>query len=197
MRGAQIAIGLGVSALGALVAWYFHGRYFPAWNEEVQLSDGRITNIHRSQSMNSEGQLIATELTVDLPELGGRRTWKEFLTPAIVDVYDGKVYVVGSVTYKSAWQYQNPRYGYVAFVFADGQWRRVPFIGLPDPIRTTENIPFCARGKNTASWKEKQRGWCNPQGDFVAGASRRVELPTREKNFGALYALSRTIAKSE
>ena len=185
------------AVVGALGRWFYDHR-FPSWDEEVLLSDGRMITVHRAHKFNTERRLIETSLSLDLPEIKGAQTWREFLYPAIVDVYEGKLYVVGHVTYKSAWQYKDPKYGYVAFTYSALGWQRVPFISVPAPVRREENIAFCtAQTGLIRTWTSKQSGWCNLQGDFVLGAKRVINLQEREQNAKEIAELSGTTIKSE
>lgn len=180
-----------------VLGWQWYQRHFPSWDEEVQLSDGRMIIVHRAHKFNTENALIETALTFDLPEMGGKQTWREFLYPAIVDVYEGKVYVVGSTTYKSASKYKYPKFGYVAFVYSASGWQRVPLIQLPEGIRKSENIAFCDTAGTRPTWRAKQTGWCGMDGQFANGASRDVDLIVREKNAKEMADLARTTTKSE
>lgn len=180
-----------------VLGWQWYQQHFPSWDEEVQLSDGRMISVHRAHKFNTEHALIETALTFDLPEMGGKQTWREFLYPAIVDVYQGKAYVVGSVTYKSAWQYKDPKYGYVAFVYSASGWQRVPLISLPEPIRKNENIAACDTTGMLLTWAAKQTGWCTPEGQFVLGIQRSIDLFSREMNAKKMADLANTTIKSE
>lgn len=62
--------------------------------------------------------------------------------------------------------------GYVAFTLSPGGWQRVPFMSLPEAVRSSENIAYCTRAIRTL--EAKQAGWCNLQGDFVRGLSRKI-----------------------
>lgn len=187
-----LALLFGVAAMGA--QWY--QRHFPSWDEEVQLSDGRMLVVHRAHKINTDGNLIETALTFDLPEIGGQRTWREFLYPAIVDVYAGKAYVVGAVTYKFAGYYRNPRYGYAAFVYSSAGWQRVPFLSLPAEIRERENIAYCDTGVRL-TWASKQTGWCSSSGKFEIGLDRSIDLVGHAENAKKTANRANTYIKSE
>ena len=167
--------------LGVL-GWQWYQRHFPNWDEEVQLSDGRMIIVHRAHKFNTENALIETALTFDLPEMGGKQTWREFLYPAIVDVYEGKVYVVGDVRGSLAQfgAYRAPRLLYVAYVFSNGAWQRIPFLDVPNPIRQTENVPGCLTGASHTTWQSKQAGWCAKSGMWEISASRYVSIQEKE-----------------
>lgn len=196
MTNTKLSI-LALSAVLALAAFFLHlhEKFFPSWDEDVPLSDGRVLRIHRAQEFNTDGSLIETELSFNLPETGPARIWREALHPVIVDLHDGKVYVVGHVTYKSAWKYKDPKYGYVAFTLSPGGWQRVPFISLPEVVRSSENIAYCTRAIRTL--EAKQTGWCNFRGDFVPGLSRKIDLAARGRDAQEMAELARTTTKSE
>lgn len=182
--------------VGAIaLQWYQH--HFPSWDEEVQLSDGRMIIVHRAQKLSTDYALIETALTFDLPEMGGKQTWREFLYPAIVDVYQGKAYVVGHVTYKSDWQYKRPRYGYVAYVYTPQGWQRIPFMSLPEKVRASENIANCATSTTLSSWREKQIGWCNLVGEYVPGAPRIIDIAAQKFNAKKMAELANATSISE
>ena len=197
----KLGMKITVPALGLLVAgvltWQWYQRHFPSWNEEVLLADGRLLSVHRAETFNTEGALVETALTINLPEIGGTHTWRESLHPAIVNAYQGKVYVVGRVTYRSASQYKHPKYGYVAFVYAAPNWQRVPFMSVPEPIRAEENIAHCAPSIPIRTWREKQTGWCSLRGVFVKGANRKIDLAANERNAKEMAELANTNIKSE
>ena len=181
----------------AVLLFQWYRAHFPNWVEEVKLSDGRTIELSRTQKYDSDHLLLETALTFDLPETHGQQTWRQNLYPVIFDVFQGRVYAVGAVTYKSAWQYQRPRYGYVAYVFSQGNWSRVPFISLPEAIRKSENIAFCATPNMLSSWQEKQVGWCNLAGQYVGGASRDIDILAHELNAKQMAELANTTTKSE
>jgi hypothetical protein len=178
-------------------AWWLYATHFPHWNEDVMLSDGRIITVHREHRFNLQGRLLETALTFDLPEMGGKQTWREQLYPAMVNVHQDQVYVVGDVTPKLADAYADPKYGYVAFTYIDQGWRRVPFASLPESIRQEENMVGCKAAMNYKTWSEKQAGWCNLADEFVPGASRAVDLPAREYYARENAAMRGTTTRSE
>ena len=169
-----------VPCIVVAVGWTWYQRHFPSWDEAVMLSDGRLIEVHRTHTFNAAGALLETSLTFDLPEMRGKRTWKERLYPAIVDVYQGQVYVVGDVPYEHASGDHDAQYGYVAYVYHANGWQRVPFASLPESIRQNENIAGCTGARAYKTWKEKQTGWCSLKDEYVAGASRAVDLEARE-----------------
>lgn len=193
----KVALTLAAIALAVWLGHSIYQRSFPGWDEEVLLSDGRMLLVHRAQKFNTEGALIETVLTFDLPEMGGKQTWREHLSPSIVDIYEGRAYVVGHVTHKFAYVYKAPKYGYVAYTYGGSGWQRIPFISLPIQVRQKENMASCATESRLHSWQSKQSGWCNQVGEFVQGAHRDIDLAMREKNARDLAELSRSTPQSE
>src|SRR3990167_7176522 len=160
-----------------VIGWQWYQQHFPSWDEEVQLSDGRMIIVHRAHKLNTEHALIETALTFDLPEMGGKQTWREFLYPAIVDVYQGKVYVVGNaIGFAQRSAYFSPRYSYVAFTFSNGAWSRMPFDNVPLPVRTRENISWCDQKGEFKAWTSKATGWCDRTAKFERGRERVVDI---------------------
>ncbi len=193
----KTALCAGASLLIGVIAWQWYWQHFPSWDEEVLLTDGRIASVHRATKFNTEGSLLETALTIDLPEIGGKRIWREALYPAIVNSFEGKVYVVGFVTYRSSRKYRNPRFGYVAFVYANSGWQRIPFLSVPESVRSQENIAFCPEAAPIRTWRDKQTGWCDLQGNFVLGAQRKVDLVANERNAKNLAELFRSSIQSD
>ncbi|MCA3034553.1 MAG: hypothetical protein ING33_04975, partial [Rhodocyclaceae bacterium] len=93
-RVARIVVITIVLAIGALgYAWY--DARFPSWREEVRLSDGRVISVNQKRDFIEGRGTRRTWLTFSLPEMGGEQTWEQLLYPSIIDVADGKVYVIG------------------------------------------------------------------------------------------------------
>lgn len=183
---------LAIFGVAAMAGWDWFDAHFPKWDEEVQLSDGRMMRVHRAQRFDIEDTLTESELSFGLPEFGPM-VWREQLYPVLVDVWKDKVYVVGQLPSKSGYRYLESRFSYVAFVHSGGEWQRVEFLSLPEPIRRQENIPFCARGPELASWKSKQVLWCDYTGQITPTASRRIDLQARERNAQVIQNFERNV----
>lgn len=164
------------ATVGSLGWWYYDHR-FPSWDEEVMLSDGRTLIVHRKQEFVEGYGVRRTWLTFSLPEMGGKRTWTQWMYPAIVDVMDGKVYMVGYTPgVKQFSIYVNPRYLLVAYQWDGKDFVRIPFLNVPEKIRQKWNVLPCSkRGENT-SWQAKTHGWCSDLGAYVAGETRLMNL---------------------
>jgi hypothetical protein len=178
----RLIVGGVILLLLAVLGWQWYQQHFPSWNEEVQLSDGRMIIVHRAHKFNTEHALIETSLTFDLPEMGGKQTWREFLYPAIVDVYQGKVYVIGNaISFAQRSAYFSPRYSYVAFSFSNGTWIRIPFDTVPQTARMRENIVWCDSRGEMKIWAFKTTGWCDRAAKFEIGYARLVDLEFQRK----------------
>lgn len=117
-----------------------------SWKEEVKLLDGRVINItqlrrYDNASIGSNSGAVPREfwLTFKLPELGDQDvTWHENLFAQVLNVYQGKLYVVGiPFTTREFRQYGSPRPSYVGYRFDMGKWQRIPFNEIPFEIYDT------------------------------------------------------------
>lgn len=124
------------------------------WQEEVKLSDGRIITVTQKRRYEGayNGQnygVIPREawLTFKLPEFGDQDiTWHENLKPWVLNLHEGKLYVVGwPPTGLEFDQYGQQRPPYFGFLYESGQWRRISFAEIPEAIYDTnmwiENAP--------------------------------------------------------
>ncbi|TAK90517.1 MAG: hypothetical protein EPO06_07810 [Burkholderiaceae bacterium] len=128
---------------------------YRVWQEEVKLNDGRVivvTQKKRCQGAYTGGnyaRCIAREawLMINLPEFGAQPiVWHENLTPRILNVHNGHLYVVGwPPTGYEFDLYGKPRPPYIGFVFVDKQWKRIAFEEIPvaiyDVNMLIESIP--------------------------------------------------------
>jgi hypothetical protein len=125
-----------------------------SWQEEVKLSDGRVITVTQKRRYEGSysGQDFGTVvreswLTFKLPEFGNQEiTWHENLKPRILNLYDGKLYVVGIPPTGQEWRdYGKPQPGYIGFRYENGGWLRIPFAEIPVAIYDTnlwiENDP--------------------------------------------------------
>jgi hypothetical protein len=104
------------------------------WKEEVKLNDGRIIVVGQKRLMG----LIArvSWLTINLPEFSPQPiVWYEGLLPLVLNIDEGKLYVVGTPPTKIEYRnYGKPRPMYVGFVWENGKWIRIPFEKIPEKI---------------------------------------------------------------
>lgn len=161
---------LALAVIGAIaaVAWHFYQKRYPSWYEEVRLSDGRIITIHQKRQYFDNYGTNQSWVTLDLPELGGKRVWHSYLMPQRVDVVDGKVYVFGAPRGDRQYSiYRFPKNYLVGFVWAGDEFKRIPFLSLPEHIRRQENVFPCIPQSSIASLKLdlKEQRWCDPFGD--------------------------------
>ena len=171
-----IAVALGIAALG--FAWYDYR--FPSWEEEVLLPDGRKIVVKQRRDFIEGYGTRKTWLTFSLPEMGGERTWVEYMQPALLGISkEGEVFVVGWPTgEKQMGMYRHPRYGFVAFKWEHSSFERVPFTTVPEELRREENLIRClplSKG-HFFSWETKIQAGCNANGEFVTGASRQIDM---------------------
>ena len=120
---------------------------YVTWQEEVKLNDGRVIVV--TQKKRCEGaytgkefaKCIAREawLTINLPEFSSKEiVWHERLSPKIVNIHEGKLYVVGiPPTCLEFDFYGKPQPDYIGFIFESGGWRRIPFNKIPKAIYDT------------------------------------------------------------
>ncbi|MDD5385501.1 MAG: hypothetical protein PHG89_11585 [Gallionella sp.] len=116
------------------------------WQEEIKLSDGRVITITQKRRYESVytgsnyGNLPREYwLIFKLPEFGNKEiTWHENLLPQVLNVYQGKFYVVGTpFTEVEFRQYGKPFPEYVPYRYEAGQWQRIPFNEIPEAIYET------------------------------------------------------------
>lgn len=109
-----------------------------SWQEEVKLLDGRVITI--AQKRRYEGRVPREHwMTFKLPEFGNQEiTWHENLLAQVLNVYQGKLYVVGTpFTEQEYRQYGKPYPVYVPYRYEAGQWQRIPFNEIPVAIYDT------------------------------------------------------------
>lgn len=138
----------------------------PTWKEEVRLSDGRVIEITQKRKFYENYGTDRTWLTFSLPEMQGRQTWDGYLAPMKIDAYKGRVYVMGRPRKpKHVQYYQYPKICIVPFVWADGEFRRIPFDQAPPSLLATENVfPCVPEKKGKLTLAEKDSNWCPPTG---------------------------------
>jgi hypothetical protein len=114
---------------------------FVSWKEEVKLNDGRVIVVEQKKRM--EGQ-IAREawLTINLPEFSSQPIiWHENLNPLILNISNGKLYVVGRPpSGLEIRQYGIQKPFYIGFEWSNGAFQRIPFEEIPENIYTTNML---------------------------------------------------------
>lgn len=114
-----------------------------SWKEDVKLLDGReitVTQTRRFEGsyngVNYGSVVREVWLTLKLPEFGNQEIiWHENLLPWVVNVYKGKLYVVGwPPTGREFYLYGGSRPPYIGFVYENNKWKRIPFAEIPVEI---------------------------------------------------------------
>lgn len=117
-----------------------------SWQEEVKLTDGRVIivtqkrryeNVYTGQNFGDLPREFW--LTFKLPEFGDQEiTWHENLKPQVLNIHQGKLYVVGiPFTEREFREYGRPFPEYVPYLYDAGQWNRIPFNEIPVAIYET------------------------------------------------------------
>jgi hypothetical protein len=149
-------------------AWRWYEHQYPSWTEEVRLLDGRVIAVTQTRKYFDKYGTDQSWVTFSLPEMGGARTWHSFLVPMRVDVYNGKVYVLGRPRGPKQFQYYNyPKHYIVSFTWSNEAFVRVPLQQVPERIRVEENIYPCVPNPlpEMLTLKVKDDYWCLPQGE--------------------------------
>ena len=116
------------------------------WTEEVKLQDGRIIIVNQKRRIEQGKMPRESWLTFTLPGFGDKAiVWHESLETQVLNVYKGKLYVVGiPFTEESFRQYGKPYPEYVPYRYEGKNWIRIPFSEVPVEIYDTnmyfENI---------------------------------------------------------
>jgi len=117
-----------------------------SWQEEVKLLDGRVITITQKRRYENvyDGQSSGNLprefwVTFKLPEFGEQEiVWHENLLPMILNVYQGKLYVIGVPwTELEFRQYGKPKPFYIGYRYESAQFVRIPFQEIPEPIYDT------------------------------------------------------------
>lgn len=150
-----------------------------SWQEEVKLSDGRVITITQKRRYENvydghgSGNLPREFwLTFKLPEFGDQEiTWHENLLPRVLNVYEGKLYVVGIPwTEREFRQYGNPKPSFLGYRYEAGQWQPISFNEIPvaiydtnlliatEPPRDIKFVSFSIKAQEIANEKIPNRG---------------------------------------
>ena len=108
---------------------------YPTWKEEVKLNDGRVIVVEQKRRLE-QGFVRESWITVNLPEFSASPiVWDEKLMPSILNIDDGKLYIVGEpATGRETDLYGCPEHGYVGFKWDGENWKRIPFAQIPENI---------------------------------------------------------------
>jgi hypothetical protein len=175
--------GINKNSAMSLITWFSRGLFLAClclltacsntvmWEEEVELSDGRIIVV--TQKKRCEGgdyaaktgaSCVAREswLTIRLAEFSDKDIlWHESLDPMVLNVHQGRLYVVGRPPHTlefRAYGATNPPY--FGFVWEQGVWRRLRFAEIPESIyernMLTESIPQTRTNRLTLAVKNSE-----------------------------------------
>ena len=113
-----------------------------SWTEEVKLLDGRVITVTQKRRIEEDIEREAW-VTFKLPEFGDKEiVWHENLDTMVLNVYQGKLYVVGVpgtiIEYR---QYGRPEPFYIGYRFDNAQWVRIPFSEIPVAIYDANMYP--------------------------------------------------------
>jgi hypothetical protein len=169
-----------------------------SWKEEVRLNDESVIVVTQRRScdlpIQSEKSFGCIEreawVTLDMPQFSPQAiVWNEKLHPRIVNVYNGKLYIVGSPPTERESRlyeiYAKPVSPYLSFLWDKGQWNRIPLAQVPEAIYGTnmliEGIPPKDVSVLTVEVKESRK--VNGNGQYAKHLKRvdptyiRPELP--------------------
>ena len=164
------------------------------WQEEVKLLDGRVITV--KQKLRYE-RLTPREswITVNLPETGNQDvTWNERLTPKVLNVINGKLYIVGMpITEIEFYWYHKPSPPYIGFIYDNKAWRQIPFKEIPVEIYDM-NLSFRIRDYNwpapitpaVLTEADQAKDWADPRlsllnKDFFKRINPKARAPDEEK----------------
>jgi hypothetical protein len=169
------------------------GPEYKTWQEEVKFNDGRVIVVKqkkRCQGAYTGGNYAAcipreAWLTINLPEFSAQEiVWHESLDPMIVNLHNGRLYVVGWPPTNLEFRlYGKPRPPYVGFLFENNQWKRIPFEEIPEAIYDTnmliESIP--PSGTTLLTLEKKESRDVNGKPTYQED-QKRID-PTYKSNF--------------
>jgi hypothetical protein len=151
-------------------AWQWYQTRYPTWQEEVQLSDGRVIVVKQKHEVYEN--------------YGTNQSWVTFSLP---DVADGNVYAFGVPRGIRQFNfYRKPKHYIVAFRWTGNEFTRIPFLDVPERLRQEENILPCVptAGRNLVSLSSKRERWCPVRGDrWKFGRTIRVSDYDELANF--------------
>ena len=110
------------------------------WTEEVKLLDGRVITVTQKRRYDEDKMPREAWLTFKLPEFSNQEiTWHENLEIQVLNVYQGKLYVVGDP--RGSREVRQYGADYVPFRYEAGQWVRIPLNEIPIAIYDTNMYP--------------------------------------------------------
>jgi len=110
------------------------------WTEDVKLLDGRVITVMQKRRYDEDKMPREAWLTFKLPEFGDLEiVWHENLEVQVLNVYQGKLYVVGDA--RGSREVRQYGADYVPFRYEAGQWVRMPLSDIPVAIYDTNMYP--------------------------------------------------------
>jgi hypothetical protein len=166
---------------------------FVTWQEEVKLNDGRVIIVTQKKRCESAytgdnvAKCIAREawLTINLPEISAKEiVWNEKLSPRILNIDHGKLYVVGWPPTNLEFRlYEKPRPPYIGFLFEGDKWKRVSFDQIPESIYDTNMLIEGIPPEGTRLLTLDKKGSREVNGDPTYCKHQRRIDPTYKSNF--------------
>lgn len=131
------------------------------WREEVRLMDGRVVEVHQKKRCDPVGETTDSRMscvvreawmTMHLPEISDAPIeWHENLNPLVVNVYDGKLYVIGfppTAREFRAYGAKNPPY--IGYLWQGGRWQSIEFTEIPKALYRTNMLIEGVPGKKVS-----------------------------------------------
>lgn len=129
-----ITFAIMAAILGGLYYWTTSGTNHE-WQEEVNLADGRTIVVEQKRHFEGRTMREAT-VSFTIPEISAKPIeWHEPLIPLVVNINEGKLYVVAYPLTKEQYAIQGkPSRGYLCYQWVNGAWKKIPFEGVPSTI---------------------------------------------------------------
>lgn len=107
-----------------------------SWEEEVKLLDGRVIKVEQKRRFSNDRMPREAWLSFTLPEFGNKKiVWHESLDTMVLNVHQGKLYLVGVPTTGIEYQkYGRPEPYYIGFRYDNSKWVRIAFNEIPEAI---------------------------------------------------------------
>lgn len=165
------------------------------WQEEVKLLDGRVITVKQKLRY---GGLTPREswITVNLPETSNQEvTWNERITPKVLNVTNGKLYIVGMpITKIEFYWFHKPRPPYIGYLYDNNAWRQIPFKEIPVAIYDM-NLSFRIRDYNwpapiapaVLTLDDQTKEWADPRlsllnKDFFKRINPAARVPDEQES---------------
>jgi hypothetical protein len=153
------------------------------WQEEVKLTDGRVITV--TQKRRYEGRVPREHwMLFKLPEFANQEiTWHENLRPQVLNVHQGKLYVVGMpFTEKEFRLYGSPKPSYLGYRYEAGLWQLIPFNEIPEAIYDT-NLLIANEPPNGAKFVSFAIKVEEMKDDTLNGPHKRIDQKWKMLNY--------------